>query len=397
MLPLPGEARLFFLALRPNDARDDREIMSEIEALVGPDTNWRLITHLAERERLLPVLWYGLRDRGVVPHDLQPAIRRRTAVVEFRMAATRARLERIMSHLAADGIPALLLKGAALASSVYPSFAHRPMNDLDLLVPPDDAARAWQRVRDLGWTPEQEGGAEFHASFHHLKPLVDPRGTGIVVEIHRSMMPLPGPFILREADVWRDSTEVGIGGTVGRVPSDVHQLLHLSVHFAWSHYLTRGLARTVRDVATLLAEREIAWDDFVVLARGARASTCAFWTLRLSKTLVAAAVPDEVLRALAPMGPAIVTRALERAYIMSAVFDLCPSLVLEKALWTAGIQPRLQAHATLRPWRVTERFREVFHEEPKPPLMVRVRDQLGRIGSWTRFVRAVSGRQVIAG
>ncbi|HVX39502.1 MAG TPA: nucleotidyltransferase family protein [Gemmatimonadaceae bacterium] len=384
---LPAEARILFLALAPDDARDE----AALAPLATPHTNWRLVTHLAERERLLSVLWYGLRDVDVVPREMQAAIRRRTAVIEFRMAATRARLEQIVSRLAAEGIPSLLLKGAALASSVYPSFAHRPMNDLDVLVPADDAARAWQHVRALGWTPEQDGGAEFHEAFHHLKPLVDPSGSGIVVEIHRSMMPRPGPFVLANEEIWSESTEARLGGASARVPSDLHQLLHLSVHFAWSHYLAGGLARAVRDVAHLTARRDIDWDKFLSLARSARASTCAFWTLRLSKSLGAARVPDPVLRALRPPLPHAAIRTLERAYVTAALFDLCPSLAARKALWTVGVQPRRSGHGAHRPWQVTERFRQVFHEGPKPPLPERVRGQLRRADAWLRFARAMGG------
>ncbi len=389
MTLLPPEAQLFFLAIKPRDDGDT----APLAALANSDINWQLLAHIAEREKMLSVMWYGLRGRvDAMPRDLEGAVRRRTAVIEFRMAATRATLEQIVTQLAAEGIPSLLLKGAALAHSVYPSFARRPMSDLDVLVAPEQALHAWTRMRVLGWGFEQDGGADFHAAYHHLKPLVDPAGGRIVLEIHRSMMPYPGPFAISESDVWHDATEVRVGSSRAYVPSDLHQLLHLCVHFAWSHSLVHGIGRAVRDVATLAATRDIDWDAFIPLARRTHAATSAYWTLALSRKLVNAAVPVEVLTALRPSQPRLVTKALERAYIVSAVFDLCPSVQLAELLWSAGIRPRHSGHGADRPWHVTERYKEVFREGSTPPLMTRARTHARDLAAWIRFARIISGR-----
>jgi hypothetical protein len=388
MTLLPAEARLFFLAIKPRDDRDD----DAIAALVNSPLDWKLVAALAERERLLSIVWYRVREVATtLPPDFTAALRRRSAVIEFQMAATAELLDRVVARLASAGIPSLLLKGAALAHSIYPSFALRPMNDLDILVPAELAPSAWALMRDDGWGLEQADGAEFHADFHHLKPLVDPAGAGIVLEIHRTMMPHPGPFKLEDASIWAESRDIPTGSATARIPSELHQLLHLCVHFAWSHSLDHGLGRTVRDVATLTAMHKIDWDAFTSLAIGARSATCAYWTLAMSRTLASAPVPDDVLSALRPHQPRTVTRALERAYIMSGVFGLNPSVLLTQTLWSAGVQPRRSGHGTQRPWQVTERFREVFHEKQKPGVVARIGTHVRGIGSWIRFVRLIGG------
>jgi len=385
---LPDEARLFFLAIKPRDSRDD----GALAALAAAPLRWRLVTHIAEHERMVSVLWKGLNGRvSGMPADLEAAVRRRTAVTEFRMTATRVTLERVVARLTAEGIPVLLLKGAALGHSVYPSFADRPMNDLDVLVPPELATQAWTCMRDLGWALEQDDGIEFYDEFHHLKPLVDPSRGGIVLEIHRSMMPRPGPFSLSESDVWRDASEVRVGRFPARIPSELHQLLHLSVHFAWQHSLVHGIARTVRDVATLTTARSIDWDAFVRLARRANAATCAYWTLALARRLGGARVPDDALAPLRPRQPRALTAALERAYVVSGILDLCPSMQLAQALWTAGVQPERSGHGAQRPWQMTTRFEAAFHQELTVPVMARVRNHLRDLAPWLRFARVVAG------
>lgn len=52
-----------------------------------------------------------------------------------------------------QGIPAMILKGMALALGYYRDIGLRPMYDLDLLVKPADALRAIELLRTNGWRP----------------------------------------------------------------------------------------------------------------------------------------------------------------------------------------------------------------------------------------------------
>ena len=386
---LPDEARLLFLAIKPHDPRDDEAFA----ALATSPVRWPFLVRIAERERMVPILWQGLRARGVAaPPDIDAAVRRWSAVAEFKMALKRRMLEQVVARLAAERIPVMLLKGAALALSVYPSFAQRPMNDLDVLVPAEQAPRAWQAFRDLGWTPELKGDVGFYDAFHHLMPLVDPAGSEIVLEIHRSMLPQPDPFRLAESELWRDSAEVRVGEHSARIPSTAHQLLHLSVHFAWQHSLRSGLARTVRDVATVVAAHDLDWDTFARLARDAKAATSVYWTLALTRDLAGAEIPREILDALRPHQPRAVTAALQRAYVTNALFDLCPSIKLAQTLWSAGIQPVRSGHGSSRPWQTTDRFSDAFQVGERMPLLQRIRTSARDLSSWVRFARVVVGR-----
>lgn len=378
---LPPEARLLLFATREPSAEDDRAI----DELVAQPLRWRLVGELAEREKLLPVLWSRLRGHtSNVPPRIADRIHAQAAVTEFRMAMTRTTLEEVVGQLAAEGIRVLLLKGAALATTVYPSFEARPMGDLDLLVRPDHAQRAWQCLVDSGWTPEFEGGERFYAGHHHLVALVDPGRLHLVLEVHRAMLPLAGPFTLDEADVWRDARSVTIGATTASVPSDTHQLLHLCVHFGWSNMLHSGLGRTMRDVTTLTTRGRVDWSRFVDLAHSTRSATCAYWTLRLAKSLSGAPVPDALLARLRPAGLWRSFRALERALVASALTGACPSVGLMRWMWQAAIRPRASGHGSARPWTVGEEFAEAF-QIAEAGRTARIRAHLKGWERWVRF------------
>jgi hypothetical protein len=88
----------------------------------------------------------------------------------------------ITTALEDAGIPVLLLKGHALARTVYPDPALRQSSDIDLLVKPDDFTRCEPVFKDLGYSCPVRN---FHVSrydAHHQT--FHPPGKGIPVELH---------------------------------------------------------------------------------------------------------------------------------------------------------------------------------------------------------------------
>ncbi len=379
---LPPEARLVVFATRPPSGEDGRAL----DALLREPLDWRRVGELAEREKLLPVLWNRLRTHATsLPTEEAERIRRQAAVIEFRMAVAETVLEAVLRRLAAARIRVMLLKGAALATTVYDSFAARPMGDLDILVPPEDVARAWQSMVEAGWRKEFEGGETFYEGHHHLAALVDPKGLGIILEIHRAILPPSGPFLFDETELWRDAAPVSLGSTEAWVPSRQHQLLHLCAHFAWSNMLSTGLGRTVRDVAALLEADGMDWDAFVALAQRTRAGTCAFWTLAMTRALAQAQVPTTVLERLRPRQPEALTNALHRALIASALLGACPSIRMRQWLWKAAIRPGQPGHKAALPWQVEAAFREAFPRGRRTSFGARTVAHVRAWAAWLRF------------
>lgn len=362
-------------------------------ALVASRPNWRAVGALAEREKLLPVVWSYMREHAaLIPAEIREAFQAQAAVTEFRMAMTETALRQVVETLAREGIRVMLLKGAALASTVYGSFLKRPMGDFDLLVPPGEAERAWQVMRTAGWRLELEGGEQFFDGHQHLPGLVDPKGLNLVLEVHRTMLPPTGPFLLDADELWRDARPVRLGGVEAWVPSDHHQLLHLSVHFAWSHMFS-GMGRTVRDIAFILGAGPFDWERFRDTATATRAGTCAYWTLAITRTLSGTAIPEPVLEALAPRQPRVVSRALERGYITTGLFGACPSVWMAKMLWSAGIQPVASGHGDSRPWQSNELFKRVFKLDRDRGVGERMAGQVQAGRRWWRFAKALGSPQ----
>lgn len=383
MPSLPREACLVLLAATPGATCDE----TMFTRLTMDPFDWDAVGRLAEREKLVPVVWRCIRDHASqMPAKTAAAFQQESARTELRMVATEAALRRVLLLLHTNGVQVVLLKGAALALTAYGSFVNRPMGDLDILVAPADADRAWQLIRDAGWSEEYEDGIGFYESFHHLVALVDPSPFKIVLEIHRSMLPFEGPFAFDEAAVWNDACAVQVGQSQAWVPSTTHQLLHHSIHFAWSHMFT-ALARTVRDVTSIIRREPPDWVKFTELALQARAGTCAYWTLAITRTITGVPVPDETLESLRPNQPRSVSRVLERAYIAMGLLRACPSIGVAQLLWEVGIQPGRSSLGAVRPWHAGELFKEGILREAHQGWSGRIVAQARNGADWLGFAR----------
>ena len=210
----------------------------------------------------------------------------------------------------------------------------------------------WARRGDV---PEERSYAEHQ----HLSPLEDADGLQIGLELHTALFTRQAPFRVPPEQFWEGARRLTIGGQPAFVPSPENQLLHAALHFAWSHEMTFGAFRTLRDVERIVAASPIDWPTLVRKARDARGATCCYWTLRLARDLAGVQVPPEVLAQLAPRLPERVLRALTRYFAEHALPtpDLVVSSVsLSRALWTLGMRPRGQGHGRSRPWLDTEEW-----------------------------------------
>lgn len=343
---LSPECRLVFASAR---LVPDASLVSDL--LRGP-IDWARVVIIAEREKATPVLWRMIEAVSAspadAPVDIPPVaaahLRRSSMVHDFRMLRLSTRIEKSISALHARGVPVLLLKGAALANSIYGSFTQRPMSDVDILVRTSDAPQAREALIESGW-PETTDPLllSLLSDQHHLPHFVDPEPTGLRVELHTMLLPPDQPFRFSTEQYWASAVPAKAPLGTALVPDPQRLLLHACLHFAWSHTMHFGAWRTFRDVDSLIVAPTFDWDTFVALARDSKGASCCYWTLRLAHRVCDVPVPAEVLRALAPPMGARMSAALERhfvAMIAPGEAPPCPSIKVARLLWLAALQPR---------------------------------------------------------
>jgi hypothetical protein len=333
-----------------------------LRPLLSETLDWELVVSLATRERAIGPVARDLRKLGPnsVPESVLERMGRMGMVTEFQLASLHDRLGKLLALLARHGIEALLLKGAGLAYSAYGSLEERPMGDIDLLVHQADANRAWTLAVENGWMRRKDVAAERSYEDHqHLSPLEDADGMQIGLEIHIALFTQQAPFALDADQLWARARRITIAGAPALVPSAEDQLVHAALHFAWSHEMTFGTWRTLRDVERIVAANTLDWNEVVVRAKAVRGGTCCYWTLRLARDLAGVAVPNAVLDALSPRLPESALRRMTCYFAQHALPTpgaVINSVSLSRALWTLAIRPRAEGHRASRPWLDTEEW-----------------------------------------
>ncbi len=224
----------------------------------------------ADRARLSPLLHLALRSAA--PSSQPPpgvAVRLRTEYFQATMANAILFREcaRLIELCRQARIPMVLLKGVALANSLYPDSAARSLGDVDVLVHEADLARMRELMLGSGYTIRPDLSDKFRDEFESAQGYVRAAEPIIAVDVHRHVFNVP---YFRENIAldwfWENTAPVRVEGQEGRMFNPAAQLLHLSGHFAF-HHQTEGL-RWLYDLV-LLTERwdaDIHWDDALATA-----------------------------------------------------------------------------------------------------------------------------------
>jgi hypothetical protein len=157
-----------------------------------------------------------------------------------------------------EGIPLLLLKGAALAQLVYGNPMLRPMRDVDVLVRARDARRAGAVLQACGFA---EAGPAIPADHHHLRSMSKAvEGATVTIELHHRLLQNT-PFLrpVEYDDVSGEAQSFGWSGHEVRAPGREDMLWHVYAH-AFAINVTRPAIRLI-SVADLMILTEAWLDD----------------------------------------------------------------------------------------------------------------------------------------
>lgn len=158
--------------------------------------------------RLLAAAYKSLHGRGIRGPmiDVAKGIYRRTWYVNQLSVSRNAE---ITERLERAGVPMLMLKGFPLAVCDYRDLGARPMEDLDLLVPPECVEEAARVLEPMGFRSAEPGPGPASLLGKELQ-IVD--GAGKVVELHAFALVDSAddtdlwegrvPFALREAQAF---------------------------------------------------------------------------------------------------------------------------------------------------------------------------------------------------
>ncbi|MEP7199133.1 MAG: nucleotidyltransferase family protein, partial [Chloroflexota bacterium] len=174
-------------------------LIAALRADTNP-TDWSQHVHTADTEKLAvsaivlgvaPLLHWQLSRWNV---SLSPradakllAARRASAA---RQLAIESQLAEILAASARADVPLIILKGAYLAAHVYPDASLRPMNDIDVLLRPNDLPVIESLLTRLGYIGEHKDPERGARVTKHVSTFRKPHGDAMT----------PNPYLSTESE-----------------------------------------------------------------------------------------------------------------------------------------------------------------------------------------------------
>lgn len=314
-------------------SRLDGEAEAGARELVGEGIDWERLLALATGNSLLPLL--HARLRGLDGEHIPEAVLARAESAYYlnlrRNVLLQHELGQIVGSLHEEGAEVIVLKGGALAWTVYASPALRPMGDLDLLVRPE-------HMQSLGLVVEALG---FHRSASlpaHMIPFQERFGGGVewirvrngrvtALDVQHDLVGVDwcGPaFSIEPGALWEAARPLALDGMLTRQLSAVDALMHLCLHPALHHGYAFPFIGCV-DIDRLICQAgsDLFWTRLLERVRRFRVKTTVYWGLAVAHNLLETPVPAEVLAELAP--------ERVRVHLLRTVAPLDEEVVLQRA------------------------------------------------------------------
>ncbi len=199
------------------------------------DGLWEYVAARAWQSRVGGMLSHHLGQRQIT---MPVSAARQLDAYREHVAAANAynalRVEPVLARLQAERISFLVLKGAALNATVYDDPSIRPMVDLDLLIHPEDAARADRVLRDAGCTPGAElVQQDFFPRYYYESEYFTPDSLPVKIDLHvRPFRPLRYARTVPDDALWDEPMTVEFGQLAVQIPGPQAMLIHLAVHAA---------------------------------------------------------------------------------------------------------------------------------------------------------------------
>lgn len=227
------DAACFFL----NALADaDLSLLDLADLPAASQCNW---TRWLVQQELGPFAYLTFLQNGT---DYAPEAKQILAASHWQSVANWAVQEEallaILQALDEAEVAAILLKGAALAVTVYPSLAARPMGDIDLWIEKKDLAAVWHLMHALGYQTDGLWSDPEDIPDHHTQVAFSPADgrKSLVVEILWDLIMRPG-FIGKFplSDWWARRQIVEGYGRQVMIMDPAAMLQHVSLHQMLQH------------------------------------------------------------------------------------------------------------------------------------------------------------------
>jgi hypothetical protein len=283
-------------------ARPTAEECQRISELAVANLDWPQLASVSYAQGIAPLVYHSLVQSdavGLVPIAVAQMLRSSYYANAARNALLYNDLKELLIAFEEEKIDVIVLKGAALAETVYPHRALRPMSDVDLLVRKHQLSKVESKLLDMGYLLE---GGEQTKEFYleHRYHWVFTKRPDVSIEIHWHIKRPTSPFRIDIDGLWERAQQSAIAGVDVLVVSPEDLLLHLCQH-THKHNLIGGI-RPLCDIAetTKYFGDKIDWTKIANISSAWGMEAGCYLVLSLATELLDAPVPNGFLNDIKP-------------------------------------------------------------------------------------------------
>ena len=326
----------------------DEYAIYKVKEALKSEPDWRYIVEKAHRHGVSSLLYRNLmeirkfiEEEPGVPEEIIARLRRIYNGIIARSIFFYNELRRILENFKQEGIETAVLKGAALAETVYRDMGLRPFSDVDLLIHRDDLEKAKRKMAEMGYvldenvTP-QKYNEKFGCDLYYVGR--------IILEIHWDIARKIGSDKYTRIDIkrlWERMIPAKVAGVDTLVLSPEDTLLHLCVHLQRHRY---NRLIWLCDICEIIRQNEIDWKYVLETAEKYRTRKYMYYGLLFTKKIIGGCdIPSEVMKRLRP--PHLEAALFERVFLKEILSDegkILPIFNLLKTLLIDRMQDRMK-------------------------------------------------------
>jgi len=274
-----------------------------------PEINWWKIISEAYDHGIPTILNYGLKNvkdvAKVIPNEILENLKTMSKILEFRNRLLLHELGNLIQTINATGAQVIILKGAALAQTVYSDITLRAFGDIDLLAQPNDWPKLRNTLRELGFTPDRNFDElteqdiwDYTCSFRTIN-FRKTNPLPVHLDIHFNSVHIGWPKS-ESHKLWARAIEIKMPNAtaLGLCPEDL--LVHLCIHLTFHNF--SKLQWFVDIYKTIQYYNEtLDWNKLINESKDNKGRILPlYYGLSYTKRLLDGPIPSDVLEELKP-------------------------------------------------------------------------------------------------
>ncbi len=269
------------------------------------DADWEEVFHAVCRNGLLGLTHHYLQQwdaQDYPPPEFRQWVKQAYRTSSIRMVLMYNRIGQVLAQLAESKVEYMVVKGPALARTVYPIPDLRAFNDLDLIVRERDWSVMHRLLVEMGFEPEQDQSqpppklvpqtVPYELKYWHKE-------TGLLVEVHYDDILNAGLAARDVEGFWQRAIQTEVEGTPVKALSLEDQLIHLCTH---AHYHGYTRLNWFSDIAFIVRDHaaELDWEQLLKTVKIEQAQVGVYYTFHFLDRLLGIDVPECVMSRLCP-------------------------------------------------------------------------------------------------